>query len=165
MLRSHGGDKLIRLFDEIIADCHVPERWTVIEPVEGCTFESTLFMIEFDLLLALKEIGLPLGLPLALRALSDSDDGLHGVAIDAIKAIGPSATEAVPDLLKYIETNEPAGLSEDHFDYRRSLRRDACGGLAAIGSAKELSKLAKGKLPFDVREAAQKAFDEPGFDF
>ena len=157
MLGSHDGEELILLFEGIIDDCHDSQRWKIIEPVEGCTLESTLFMIEIDLLLALKEIRSPMGLPLALRALSDSEDGLHTFAIDVIKNVGPNATDAIPDLVRYIESEEPAGLPKDHFDYRRSLRCDACEVLGAIGTPEAVSSLRKvieGPLPLEVREAA-----------
>jgi HEAT repeat protein len=156
------GEDLIELFADILADCHDIDIWTVIEPVEGVTLESTLFMIEVDLLIAMKEIGSPLGLPLARRALSDHDDGLHTFALDAIKSIGPAATDAVPDLLKYIQTAEPTGLPSDHFEFRRSLRRDACETLGMIGSPEALSSLrsvAHENVPTDIRDAAIKAID------
>lgn len=163
MLSSHDGEELIPLFEELVDDCHNAEGWKIIEDGTSAGLSDTLFMIEFDLLLALKEIRSPLGLSLALRALSDTEDGFHGVALDVINAIGPRATEAVPTLLKYIESDEPAGLSKDHFDYRRSLRCDACVVLGEINSPEAVSSLWKvieRNLPVDVREAARKAIDD-----
>ena len=168
MVQPNDGEELIPLFTEIIDDCHNPERWKIIEPVEGCPFDSMLFMIEFYILIALKRIRSPLGLSLALRALSDTEDGFHGVALDVIKAIVPAAVDAIPDLVRYIKSDEPAGLPKDHFDYRRSLRCDACEVLRVIGSPEAIASLGQvidGKLPLDVREAARKSIGEHSFDF
>lgn len=166
MLGAHDGEKLIPLFGEIIDDCHDTEKWKIIEDGMTAGLSDTLFMIEFDLLLAMKQIGSPLGLPLALRALGDSEDGFHGVALDVIKAIGPAA-DAVPDLVRYIEANEPSGLSKDHFEYRRTLRYEACESLGTIGSADAMSSLlrvAEGPSPPDVRENASRTIDR-SFNF
>lgn len=157
MVQPNDGEELIPLFKEIIDECHSPERWMIIEEGSSAGLADTLFMIEIDLLLALIEIRSPMGLPLALRALSDSDDGFHGVALDVIKAIGPAA-DAVPDLVRYIESDEPPGLSKDHFDYRRRLRCEACETLGTIGSADSMSSLlrvAEGPSAFEVRDAAR----------
>jgi HEAT repeat protein len=162
MILGPDAEDLILLFEEIIADCHDIEKWTVLEAVAGVTLESTLFMIEVDLLMAVEEIGSPLGLSLALRALSDQEDGLHVFAIDAIKSIGPAAAEAVPNLLQYIQAFEPTGLSNDHREYRRTLRRNACEALGVIRSPDGLTGLlqvAEGGMPLDVRLAAFKAID------
>jgi len=156
------GKIFIPLFEEIIDDCHRGKNWHVIEPVDGVTLQSTLFMIEVNLLIAIKEIGSSLGLPLARRALSDQDDSLHTFALDAIKAIGPKATEAVPDLLSYIQADEPIGLSNDHFEYRRSLRREACVALGAIGSMEAISSLrivTQSDVPKCVRDSAERELD------
>jgi len=156
------GENLIPLFGEIIDDCHQEKIWQILEPVDGVTLQSTLFMIEVNLLIAIKEIGSSLGLPLVRRALSDQDDSLHTFALDAIKAIGPNATEAVPDLLHFIQADEPTGLSDDHFEYRRSLRREACVVLGAIGSVEAISSihiLTQSDVPECVRDSAERELD------
>ena len=163
MVQPNDGEELIPLFTEIIDDCHNPERWKIIEEGSSAGLADTLLRIEIDLLLALKEIRSPMGLPLALRPLSDSEDGVQGFALDVIKAIIPAAVDAIPDLVRYIESDEPAGLPKDHFDYRRSLRCDACEVLGAIGSPEaiaSLSQVIEGELPVDVREAAIRAIGQ-----
>ena len=158
------GEVLIPVFEKIVEDCKQEHIWDVIEPLQGCTLESTLCVIRIDILIAIKAISALHGLPLALQALADEDYCYHTFAIDVIKAIGPAATDAVPNLVGYIYSNEPAGLPVDHHQYRRDLRHEACEALGAIGSVEAFAGLqrivADSIVPVDVRDAAIRAKDQ-----
>ena len=159
---GNDGDGLVPLFGQIMDDCQRVDNWHVIERVEGVSLQSTLCMIRVDLLIALREMGSPRGLPLAVEALSDRDDAYHTFAIDLIKAIGPAATDAVPNLVQYICAAEKSGQPADHHQYRRGLRRDACEALGAVGSREALAELRRidaSKLPTEVRDAARQTLE------
>lgn len=129
------GDELVPLFGDIIDTCHAPEEWTVIEPVAHVTLESTLLVIEIDLLRAVARIGSAKGMPVARRALSDPETALHPFAIDALRSIGPEASDAVPDLRQYVQRQLSEDLPTDEKNYCHRLKRSAARAIQEIEAA------------------------------
>ena len=163
MMLGRDAEVLIPFFEEVIEDCKQEQIWEVIEPDEGCTLASTLCMIRIDLLIALREIGSPQGLPLALQSLSDQDDSYHTFGLDVIEAIGPAAADAIPHLVEYICLDAPADLTADHHQYRHGLRLDACYALGAIQSMESLVwlwRITASDLSMDVRDAARRTAND-----